>query len=64
MSGTGGASSLLVGLALAVTVATAGPAPSAPGRLSETGIADAAVRPYSPQYPLWSDGAVKRNNFV
>ncbi|HEX6865034.1 MAG TPA: hypothetical protein VF414_19540, partial [Thermoanaerobaculia bacterium] len=40
----------------------------APERLSETGLfADAAsetlaagVRPFSPQYPLWSDGAAKR----
>ena len=44
-----------------------GPACAAPSRLSETGLyADGRIgaidprnRPYSPQYPLWSDGADK-----
>ena len=31
----------------------------APGRLSETGFFTLAKRPFSPQYPLWSDGAAK-----
>ena len=31
-----------------------------PERLSETGLDDPAVRRFSPQYPLWSDGAAKR----
>jgi len=43
------------------------PACAAPARLSETGLyaggrpaaIDARNRPYSPQYPLWSDGATK-----
>jgi mono/diheme cytochrome c family protein len=44
------------------------PAPPLPERLSETGLYDDAARhvvaeanvPFSPQYPLWSDGATKR----
>ncbi len=44
------------------------PAVEAPARLSETGLyadpaaltLDPANRPFSPQYPLWSDGAQKR----
>lgn len=42
-----------------------GPAPVAPSRLSETGLyaPDGSiapeVRPFSPQYPLWTDGAAK-----
>jgi hypothetical protein len=32
---------------------------AAPALLSETGIDDPRVRPFSPQYPLWSDGARK-----
>jgi hypothetical protein len=31
-----------------------------PALLSETGWLDPVVRPFSPQYPLWSDGATKR----
>lgn len=31
----------------------------APERLSETGFFTLAKRPFSPQYPLWSDGAAK-----
>src|SRR4249920_2001350 len=41
--------------------------PVAPGLLSETGLyltgttdVDPRNRPYSPQYPLWTDGATKR----
>ena len=30
-----------------------------PQRLSETGLSDAGTRRFSPQYPLWSDGARK-----
>ncbi len=44
------------------------PAPVAPPRLSETGLyagegtlrIDPRNRPFSPQYPLWTDGAAKR----
>jgi hypothetical protein len=35
-------------------------APVAPRLLSETGIDDPRNRPFSPQYPLWSDGASKK----
>lgn len=35
-------------------------APVAPQLLSETGYGDPANRLFSPQYPLWSDGASKR----
>ena len=35
-------------------------AAAAPGSLSETGFGDPANRLFSPQYPLWSDGASKR----
>src|SRR6476659_1959473 len=44
---------------------TAGAPPPAPGLLSQTGLfaggttVDPRNRPYSPQYPLWTDGAVK-----
>jgi hypothetical protein len=31
-----------------------------PRRLADTGISGPDVLPFSPQYPLWSDGAVKR----
>ncbi len=31
-----------------------------PQRLSDTGLSSADVVPFSPQYPLWSDGAAKR----
>jgi hypothetical protein len=51
----------------AVVRASGGPAVQPPARLSETGLyadiaagrIDPANRPYSPQYPLWSDGARK-----
>lgn len=60
--------------ALAVTLGAtlvAGPRPAprgAPARLSQTGLfrdigtrtLAAGVRPFTPQYPLWSDGAAKR----
>lgn len=53
-------------LACAITAAAAGD--RAPARLADTGlyapgsttILGPGVRPYSPQYPLWSDGAAKR----
>jgi hypothetical protein len=35
-------------------------APVAPPLLSETGLDAGDVRPFSPQYPLWTDGAAKR----
>lgn len=35
-------------------------APVAPRLLSETGYGDPRNRPFSPQYPLWSDGASKK----
>jgi hypothetical protein len=60
-------------LVAVVTRVTAGfeaamPAPVAPPRLSETGLyagegttrVDPRNRPFSPQYPLWTDGAAKR----
>jgi mono/diheme cytochrome c family protein len=34
--------------------------PHAPAHLAETGLDASGARPFSPQYPLWSDGAVKR----
>lgn len=51
----------------AIVRAGDGPAARPPARLSETGLysdiaagrIDPANRPYSPQYPLWSDGASK-----
>ena len=54
------------GYLLASAAASTGPAP-APELLSETGLylegsaleVDRANRPFSPQYPLWSDGAGK-----
>lgn len=60
------AAAALVSAALLHTRAVANTPASAPGRLSETGLyTDAGeiapnARPYSPQYPLWSDGAAKR----
>jgi len=61
---------LLLALALggALSLAAAGPSPAPPGLLSKTGLyADMATKrvdpknlSYSPQYPLWSDGAHKR----
>jgi hypothetical protein len=61
----------LLALAAAALAAGAGAAraePTPPARLADTGLyADPAsrapgpgVRPYSPQYPLWTDGAAKR----
>lgn len=32
----------------------------APATLNATGIGDLPVRPFAPQYPLWTDGATKR----
>src|SRR6185503_1868432 len=43
---------LVLSLALAIP-------PVAPGRLSETGYGDPRNAPFAPQYPLWTDGAVK-----
>ena len=51
--------------ALHATTRAAQPEPCAPARLSDTGLFAAngsvapGVRPYSPQYPLWTDGAKK-----
>ena len=58
---------LIVGWAAALHAATraAQPGPCAPARLVDTGLFAAGgaiaadVRAYSPQYPLWSDGAAK-----
>ena len=43
-------------VALAINMAAA---PDLPGRLADTGIDDPDRRPFSPQYPLWTDGARK-----
>jgi hypothetical protein len=45
-------------LLLCLTLIAAGGSP--PPRLSETGLHDEGVLSYTPQYPLWSDGATKR----
>jgi hypothetical protein len=53
--------------AMLVTVCVAASGPTAPERLSETGLYAGGqpavlakdVRPFSPQYPLWTDGARK-----
>ena len=57
----------LVVLATARATGNASTAPAAPARLSETGLfardaskIDARNRSFSPQYPLWSDGAQKK----
>jgi hypothetical protein len=58
----------LLALALLAGAAAPGAAAQAPEQLAETGLyADFAARaidpahlPYSPQYPLWTDGAAKR----
>jgi hypothetical protein len=63
-----GASSPVLFFLLAALVASPATAASAPQHLADTGLyADFAtktlapgVHPYSPQYPLWSDGASKR----
>jgi hypothetical protein len=50
----------------AMTAAPSVPPPVAPGSLMETGlyaapgVVDPRNRPFSPQYPLWTDGAAKR----
>jgi hypothetical protein len=56
----------LLGLAMAADLFAEAPAvPRPPARLSQTGLYDAsgavaaANRPFSPQYPLWTDGASK-----
>jgi hypothetical protein len=52
---------LLLTLALAgVMGARADDGRGLPRRLSDTGLSGADVLPFSPQYPLWSDGAAKR----
>ena len=59
---------LLVLAALSCACGRAAPAVSAPPRLADTGLyADfasrrlaAAVLPFTPQYPLWTDGALKQ----
>jgi hypothetical protein len=54
----------LVSLWTAATPGAAGDVRGLPARLSETGLYDATLRAglieFSPQYPLWSDGAAKR----
>jgi cytochrome c553 len=68
------ATTIAIAFCAAVVRATAGqgttetPAPVAPPLLSDTGLyagegtmqIDPRNRPFSPQYPLWSDGAAKR----
>jgi len=61
------AACVLVVLAGARAAGTPAPATDAPGRLSETGLyaagtftIDSRNRSFSPQYPLWSDGAQKQ----
>jgi hypothetical protein len=59
---------MVAAIGSAVAGSTEAPTPVAPRLLSQTGLyADAATltidssnRPFSPQYPLWSDGATKR----
>ncbi len=51
------------GLAAVVAMASllaADPVPEPSSRLADTGLYEAEVRPFSPQYPLWTDGAQKR----
>jgi hypothetical protein len=50
----------LVALAVAVYQRAADASLVAPALLSETGLTGPGVRTFSPQYPLWSDGATKR----
>jgi hypothetical protein len=62
------AAALFVSIVRATAAETAAPVPVAPRLLSETGLyanagnlrIDARNRSFSPQYPLWSDGATKR----
>jgi hypothetical protein len=62
------AAALFVSIVQATSAETEGPAPVAPRFLSETGLysdaakltVDSRNRTFSPQYPLWSDGATKR----
>jgi cytochrome c553 len=62
------ASSRLLSMSTLAAVASGDDAPHAPGTLVETGLyvagtvgqIDSHNRPFSPQYPLWSDGATKR----
>ena len=60
---------VLLALTISLRATLVPPAqPGAPPRLSDTGlyaagqsgVIDARNRPFSPQYPLWSDGAIKR----
>lgn len=46
-------------LILALSTSLGGAAPSLPSRLAETGLDGPGVQAYSPQYPLWTDGAAK-----
>jgi hypothetical protein len=50
----------LHGVLLLSGVASAADAPALPQHLRDTGLYADEVRPFSPQYPLWSDGASKR----
>lgn len=51
---------LTLALASAPLARADGDARGLPPRLADTGISSAEVLPFSPQYPLWSDGAAKR----
>jgi hypothetical protein len=62
------AAALFVSIVRATAAETGAPAPVAPRLLSQTGLysdvatqkIDSRNRTFSPQYPLWSDGATKR----
>jgi len=47
-------------LAALASLVIADPAPAPPRRLAETGLDAPGVGVFSPQYPLWTDGASKR----
>ena len=62
------AAALVMSIVRATATETGAPAPVAPRFLSQTGLysnaatltIDSRNRTFSPQYPLWSDGATKR----
>jgi mono/diheme cytochrome c family protein len=51
---------LVTAALLLVTIGVAASDTGAPLRLADTGLSAPGVRPFSPQYPLWSDGATKK----
>jgi hypothetical protein len=50
---------VLIGTASMTYVGAGVSRPEPPRLLSDTGIDDPRTRPFTPQYPLWSDGALK-----